>query len=96
VHTQRVQEVALVPDQGAIEGSRWPACTWRSMIEFIQSIRAPLVTASSPASFRTAPDASVNVASRSRIRDGAWALASSKSVTRFRPGRVAHAVVGVR
>jgi hypothetical protein len=39
------------------------------MIELIRGIRTPLLTTSSPASFRPASNASANLASRSRIRN---------------------------
>jgi hypothetical protein len=66
------------------------------MIEFIRGIRTPVLTTSSPASFRTASNASVNLESRSRIRNFALALASSKSMTRFRPSCAAWRRWGVR
>ena len=58
-------------------------CTQRSMIEFILGVWIPLSTTLIPASMSTASNKPGNLPSRSRIKNRAWALASSRSMTRF-------------
>ena len=63
-----VQEVGLVPDQGAVEEFGSAGRTQRSMIEFMRGTRMPVVTTSMPSSSKTASKARVYLLSRSRIR----------------------------
>ncbi|EXU63696.1 hypothetical protein Z951_34675 [Streptomyces sp. PRh5] len=57
---QRVEKVALVPDQGAARSSRRQLCIQRSMKELIRGIWMPVVTTPKPASVTRASKAAVN------------------------------------
>jgi hypothetical protein len=68
---QRMQEVALVPDEVRSMSSRRQVCTQRSMIEFILGIWTPLSTTVMPASLKTVSNRLGNLPSRSRIKNRA-------------------------
>ncbi|MFF5233584.1 hypothetical protein [Dactylosporangium sp. NPDC000521] len=82
---ERVQEVALVPDQGAVQESLRQLSIQRSMMEFIRGIRMPVVMTVSPVSVIRASKAAVNFESRSRIKNLALLPTSSRSITTLRP-----------
>jgi hypothetical protein len=66
-----VQEVPLVPDQGAVEQLAAAGQHPPSMKAFILGIWTPLSTVSIPASLSTASNRPGNLPSRSRIRNRA-------------------------
>src|ERR1700692_4010966 len=80
---QCVEQVPLVPDQGAVE--QFAAAGLHPPVhDRIHSRHlAPLSTAVMPASLSTASNRAGNLPSRSRIRNRARLPATSRSMTRF-------------
>jgi hypothetical protein len=67
---QGVQQVVLVPDQGAVEEFNRQVCIHRSMIAFILGIRTPVSTTLIPASDKMTSNMSGNFRPGPGLRTG--------------------------
>src|SRR5688572_305574 len=98
VLAQRLEQMALVPYQRAVEEFSRTVRTQRSITAFMHGIRTPVRTTAMPLSARTVANSGGYLPSRSRMRNrttGPTAVVvSCRSMARLRAIWMTHAAVG--